>query len=255
MVFPRYREIFGVEGEGTPFSLARKKGVPSPSSSPTLPQNALFWSIACAGTRRPFPVLAVPRKDSVERFLFRGKGNPSAGARGGSPSPRPPSPPPARFIQAMPRSAIPFSAEQKKRGACAFQRHQPCKNTAVLPCLSVPRQDYRRENPSGDSLSFGEGKRRERRLPDAKATGEACFRNTRAGKGWGAGGSPRIFLFHLIIRMTVAGTPPTMDAGGTSRLTTAPAAMTALSPTVTPGSRIAPAPIQTLRPMVTGARL
>ena len=177
MVFPRYREIFGVEGEGNPFSLARKKGVPSPSSSPTLPQNALFWSIACAGTRRPFPV------------------------------------------------------------------------------LTVPRQDCRRENPSGDSLSFGEGKRRERRLPDAKATGEACFRNTRAGKGWGAGGSPRIFLFHSIIRMTVAGTPPTIDAGGTSRLTTAPAAMTASSPTVTPGSRIAPAPIQTLRPMVTGARL
>ena len=177
MVFPRYREIFGVEGEGNPFSLARKKGVPSPSSSPTLPQNALFWSIACAGTRRPFPV------------------------------------------------------------------------------LTVPRQDYRRENPSGILFPLVRGKGGDGGCLTLKQPEGHMFRNTRAGKGWGAGGSPRIFLFHSIIRMTVAGTPPTMDEGGTSRLTTAPAAMTASSPTVTPGSRIAPAPIQTLRPMVTGARL
>jgi hypothetical protein len=40
---------------------------------------------------------------------------------------------------------------------------------------------------------------------------------------------------------------------GTSSVTIAPAATTAWSPIVTPGSTVAPRPIQTLRPMTTGA--
>ena len=177
-------------------------------------------------------------------------------AREGFPfPPSPPSRPHPAVYRRCPAPRYPLLQSKRKEARARFRGINRAETRRPFPVLTVPRQDCRRENPSGDSLSFGEGKRRERRLPDAKATGEACFRNTRAGKGWGAGGSPRIFLFHSIIRMTVAGTPPTMDEGGTSRLTTAPAAMTALSPTVTPGSRIAPAPIQTLRPMVTGARL
>lgn len=38
-----------------------------------------------------------------------------------------------------------------------------------------------------------------------------------------------------MLRMTFAGTPPTTTSSGTSRLTTAPAAMTAPEPMVTPG--------------------
>ena len=51
---------------------------------------------------------------------------------------------------------------------------------------------------------------------------------------------------------TRAGTPPTMARGGTSRFTTAPAAITASFPMVTPGRMVQLAPIQTLLPMVTG---
>jgi hypothetical protein len=51
------------------------------------------------------------------------------------------------------------------------------------------------------------------------------------------------------VRMARAGTPATRVVGGTSRLTTAPAATTAPSPTVTPPRTVAPAPIQTLAPM------
>ena len=198
MVFPRYRIfISGFEGEGNPFSLTRKKGFPSPSSSPTLPQNALFWSIACAGTRRLFSVWLSPRGIAGEIFISGGRGTPSAGARGGSPSPEPPSPPPARFIQAMPLSTMPFSAEQKKRGACAFQRHQPCGNTAALPCLSVPRQVCRKEiRKLRDSLSFGEGKRRGRRLSDAGTAGRAYAPKYNApGRDEGPGETPGFFCF------------------------------------------------------------
>lgn len=46
-----------------------------------------------------------------------------------------------------------------------------------------------------------------------------------------------------------AGTPPTTLSEATSRLTTAPAAITARSPIVTPPSTVAPAPIHTLSPM------
>lgn len=49
-----------------------------------------------------------------------------------------------------------------------------------------------------------------------------------------------------------AGLPQTRVEAETSRVTTEPAPITALSPTVTPGSRMAPPPIQTLLPMVTG---
>lgn len=52
--------------------------------------------------------------------------------------------------------------------------------------------------------------------------------------------------------MIFAGLPPTTVRGATSRVTTAPAAITAQSPTVTPGRIVAPPPIQTLLPMVTG---
>src|SRR5579871_540290 len=49
-----------------------------------------------------------------------------------------------------------------------------------------------------------------------------------------------------------AGTPPTMVSGATSRVTTAPAAITAPRPIVTPGMTIAPAPIHTWSWIVTG---
>lgn len=45
--------------------------------------------------------------------------------------------------------------------------------------------------------------------------------------------------------MNFAGTPPTMTFGGTSFVTTAPAAITALSPIITPGRIVAFAPTQT----------
>ena len=51
----------------------------------------------------------------------------------------------------------------------------------------------------------------------------------------------------------MAGTPATMVAGGTSRVTTAPAATMALSPMVTPARTVALEPIQTRLPMTMGA--
>lgn len=52
--------------------------------------------------------------------------------------------------------------------------------------------------------------------------------------------------------MIFAGFPPTTTFAGTLFVTTAPDAMTALSPIVTPGLIIAPPPIHTWFPMVTG---
>ena len=57
---------------------------------------------------------------------------------------------------------------------------------------------------------------------------------------------------YLIIRITLAGTPATMAFAGTSLVTTAPAAIMALSPTVTPGTTVAWAPIQTFFPRTMG---
>ncbi len=51
--------------------------------------------------------------------------------------------------------------------------------------------------------------------------------------------------------MTLAGRPATRVLAGTSLLTKAPAATTALSPTVTPGKIVASAPIQTFLPIIT----
>ena len=53
--------------------------------------------------------------------------------------------------------------------------------------------------------------------------------------------------------MTRAGTPATSVRAGTSLVTTAPAATTASSPTVTPCRTVAPAAIHAPRPMTTGA--
>ena len=47
--------------------------------------------------------------------------------------------------------------------------------------------------------------------------------------------------------MNFAGTPPTIVFGGTSAVTTAPAATTEFSPMVTPGNIVAAAPIHALR--------
>src|SRR5699024_9643347 len=52
--------------------------------------------------------------------------------------------------------------------------------------------------------------------------------------------------------ITRAGFPPTTTFAGTFFVTTAPDAITALSPTVTPGLITARPPIQTLFPIVTG---
>ena len=49
--------------------------------------------------------------------------------------------------------------------------------------------------------------------------------------------------------MTLAGTPATTTFAGTFFVTTAAAAITALSPIVTPGSTVAFAPIQTFLPI------
>ena len=46
--------------------------------------------------------------------------------------------------------------------------------------------------------------------------------------------------------MNFAGTPPTIVFGGTSAVTTAPAATTEFSPMVTPGNIVAAAPIHGL---------
>ena len=53
--------------------------------------------------------------------------------------------------------------------------------------------------------------------------------------------------------MTFAGTPATRVAGGTSRVTTAPAATTESAPIVTPGRTVAEAPIHALASIVIGA--
>ncbi len=56
-----------------------------------------------------------------------------------------------------------------------------------------------------------------------------------------------------IVLMTLAGTPPTIVFGGTSLVTTAPAATTTQSPIVMPDKIVALEPIQTWSPMVIGA--
>ena len=60
------------------------------------------------------------------------------------------------------------------------------------------------------------------------------------------------FKYYFIFLMILAGFPPTTTLSGTSFVTTAPDAMTALSPIVTPGLIIALPPIHTLSPIVTG---
>lgn len=57
-------------------------------------------------------------------------------------------------------------------------------------------------------------------------------------------------LFHIFV--TFAGTPPTTAFSGTFFETAAPAAITAPSPMVTPGSIVAFEPIQTLHPILIG---
>lgn len=60
--------------------------------------------------------------------------------------------------------------------------------------------------------------------------------------------------FHsTLVRFTIAGTPATNVFGGTSFVTTAPAATIAPSPMVTPLNMVAPTPIQTLSPIIIGA--
>lgn len=55
--------------------------------------------------------------------------------------------------------------------------------------------------------------------------------------------------------ITLAGLPATTVLSSTSRVTIAPAATTAFSPTVTPGRIVAPAPIQQLRFRCTGLQV
>jgi hypothetical protein len=72
-----------------------------------------------------------------------------------------------------------------------------------------------------------------------------------AGPGWrGSGSRRRRFHYGRYFR-TFAGTPPAIAKAGTECATTAPAAITAPSPIVTPGSTTAFAPSQTPRPMRT----
>ncbi|EAL16961.1 hypothetical protein protein [Bacillus cereus G9241] len=59
-------------------------------------------------------------------------------------------------------------------------------------------------------------------------------------------------FYKSIVLITLAGLPPTTTLLGTSFVTTAPEAITALSPIETPGLIIAPPPTQTLLPIFTG---
>ena len=59
-------------------------------------------------------------------------------------------------------------------------------------------------------------------------------------------------LFPLSIRFTTAGFPATKVSGGTSFVTTLPAATMALSPIVTPGQITTPPPIHQSSPIVSG---
>ena len=56
----------------------------------------------------------------------------------------------------------------------------------------------------------------------------------------------------VISRRTRQGDPTAITPAGMSRVTTLPAPITVLSPIVTPGSMVVPAPIQQLRQMCTG---
>ena len=73
-----------------------------------------------------------------------------------------------------------------------------------------------------------------------------------------SGVSPVQIFFHSSpssVRTMRAGTPAARVFGGTSRVTTAPAAMTAPLPIVTPGSTVAFPPIQTSSPIVMGCAM
>ena len=59
----------------------------------------------------------------------------------------------------------------------------------------------------------------------------------------------------LTFLMNLAGIPATMEHSSTSFVTTAPAAMIAPSPIVTPGKIVAFEPIQTLFPIFIGAAI
>src|SRR5260370_9939789 len=62
----------------------------------------------------------------------------------------------------------------------------------------------------------------------------------------------RMFPQSAIERMTRAGFPPTRVFGGTSLVTTEPAATTDFSPTVTPPMMVAPAAVQTFLSITMG---
>lgn len=80
------------------------------------------------------------------------------------------------------------------------------------------------------------------------------LRHSRDGAGWVMGVPEGVDKQELYVseRIVRAGTPATMVFAGMSLLTTAPAAMTQLSPMVTPGRTMAPAPNQQLAPMMMG---
>lgn len=59
--------------------------------------------------------------------------------------------------------------------------------------------------------------------------------------------------FYRFARITLQGLPAAITLSGISLVTILPATITTLSPIVTPGKIIAPPPIHTLFPMITGA--
>ena len=61
------------------------------------------------------------------------------------------------------------------------------------------------------------------------------------------------YTYSHICLITLAGTPATSEWGGTSLVTTAPAATTECCPMLTPGRMVAFAPIQMSSSIVTGA--
>ena len=62
-----------------------------------------------------------------------------------------------------------------------------------------------------------------------------------------------VYMFGSMVLSLFAGIPATTVLAGTFFVTTEPAPTTALSPIVIPGTTVAPAPIQTFRPITIGA--
>ena len=128
---------------------------------------------------------------------------------------------------------MPTPAGPSARGTTSVQtqRHRPGDDLAARERRHVPAEAGRR------------ARRRRRRQASSPTVLAGDLATTRRAGGAGRGRSRR----GLVGRAPTgfAGTPPTIANGGTSRVTTAPAATTLPRPSVTPGRIVARVPIQT----------